>query len=94
MRAVTTLNCELIAAGNRSTRIEFEIPAATYVELNIYNILGKKIKTLVNEQLTAGRKAVTWDGTDNDNNPVTSGMYFYRMSADGYTEGKKMLLLK
>jgi len=79
---------------NPSTQIEFEIPKAGFVEIQIFNVLGKQLRTLVSERLSAGRKVVTWDGTDNGGHPVASGVYFYRISTDGYAEAKKMLLLK
>lgn len=79
---------------NLTTQIEFEIPGDSYVEIHIYNILGKQLKTLVSERLAAGRKVVTWDGTDDRGVPVASGVYFYRLNTDIYAEAKKMLLLK
>lgn len=79
---------------NLTTQIEFEIPGDSYVEIHIYNILGEQLRTLVSERLAAGRKVVTWDGTDDRGIPVASGVYFYRLSTDSYAEAKKMLLLK
>lgn len=79
---------------NPTTQIEFEIPKASFVEIHIYNMLGQQLRTLVSERLSAGRKVVTWDGTDDRGMPVASGVYFYRISTDGYAEAKKMILLK
>ncbi|SYZ72225.1 exported hypothetical protein [Candidatus Zixiibacteriota bacterium] len=79
---------------NPTTQIEFEIPRASFVEIHIYNTLGQQLRILVSERLSAGRKVVSWDGTDDGGMPVASGIYFYRISTDGYAEAKKMILLK
>ncbi|MFQ6009174.1 MAG: FlgD immunoglobulin-like domain containing protein, partial [Candidatus Zixiibacteriota bacterium] len=79
---------------NPETRIEFTLPRASHVTIEIYNILGRKVKTLVNQRLSAGNKAVTWDGTDDDGSLVSSGVYLYRIKAGDFVEAKKMVLLK
>jgi len=79
---------------NPQTQVEFTIPRASFVEIHIYNILGKRLRTLVSERLSAGRKVVTWDGTDDRGMPVSSGVYFYQIRAEGFAEARKMLLLK
>jgi flagellar hook assembly protein FlgD len=52
------------------------------------------VKTLVNEKLDAGTHQVTWNGTDANGKPVSSGIYFYKMKAEKYTSTKKMILMK
>jgi len=79
---------------NPSTAISFSLKESTKVELFIYNILGQKVKTLVNKPLEPGEHTVIWDGTDNNNRSVSSGIYFYKMKAGNYTETKKMVLKK
>lgn len=79
---------------NPETNIKFTLPRTSHVKLELYNILGVKVKTLVNEKLSAGENIISWDGTDNNNKRVTSGIYLYRLSTDNFTETKKMLLLK
>jgi len=79
---------------NPTTQIEFEIPRASFIEIHIYNMLGQQLRTLVSERLSAGRKVVTWDGRDNHGTPVSSGIYFYRIEAEGFVQTKKMLILK
>jgi len=64
------------------------------VKLVIYNVLGQKIKTLVDEFQSAGHKVVWWDGKDERGDQVASGVYFYRLKADEFSEAKKMLLVK
>jgi len=80
---------------NATTQIQFSLPKSSHVKLEIFNILGQKVKTLVDEELQAGYKQVTWDGTDQESNRVASGLYFYRLSAgESFTEAKRMLLIK
>jgi len=79
---------------NPNTEIKFAIPRRSDVSIAIYNILGRKIKTLVNENLSAGFKSITWDGTNSQGHSVSTGIYFYRIEADDFVESKKMLLLK
>jgi hypothetical protein len=79
---------------NPETRIEFSLPHTGQVTIEIYNILGQKVKTLVNERLSAGKKTVTWDGTDDSGALVSSGVYLYRIKPGDFVEAKKMVLLR
>ena len=74
---------------NNSTKIKFDIPKASYVKLIVYDVLGREIKTLVNEKLNVGRYETVWDGSS-----YSSGVYFYRLIADEFINVKKMVLLK
>ena len=74
---------------NPTTSISFSLPEASDVRLEIFNIQGQKVTTLVNKQLEAGNHSINWDGRD-----AASGVYFYRIDAGSFTETKKMLLLK
>jgi len=78
---------------NPSTKIRFAIPndnrTTNNVQLIIYDVMGREIQTLVNEKLQAGSYETTFDGSG-----LTSGVYFYRMVADNFTETKRMLMLK
>jgi len=60
-----------------------------FVNLNIYNLLGQKIETLICKEMKAGSYNATWNGKD-----IASGIYFYRITTDDFSETKKMLLLK
>jgi flagellar hook assembly protein FlgD len=64
------------------------------VKLTIYNSLGKEIKSLVNTTQAAGNYERQWNGTDNFGNVAASGIYFYTLQTDNFTETKKMLLVK
>ena len=65
------------------------MPEARWVILKVYDIVGREVKTLVNEKQNAGYKSVTWNATN-----VPSGVYFYRLTAGSFTETRKLLLLK
>ena len=79
---------------NPTTNIKFNIPTSSNVNLSIYNVKGQLVKTLVNDKFAAGEHSVTWNGVDNNNNTVASGVYFYKLDANGSTEMRKMLLMK
>lgn len=79
---------------NPSTTIEFGLPKASDVQLEIYNIAGQKVATLVNSRLEAGNHSVTWDSRSTSGEPLASGIYLYRLKADTFVETKKMMLLK
>ena len=80
---------------NPTTTISFSVPAESHAELSIYNIKGQKVKTLINDQLSAGEHSVVWDGKDDNNKPVGSGIYFYQLRIDGNSKAiNKMILMK
>jgi flagellar hook assembly protein FlgD len=62
--------------------------------LGIYDLLGKQIKTLVNQSQDAGNKKALWDGTDDLGRTVSAGVYLYQIQAGDFTQTRKMLLLK
>ncbi len=79
---------------NPTTTIGFSLPKTSYVKLNIYNIEGKKVKSLVDNSLPAGQHLITWDGTNSDGSKTATGIYIYRIVTDTYTAANKMVLLK
>ena len=79
---------------NPSASIRFAIDKAGQVELTVYNIMGQKVRTLVDEQRLPGTYEVTWNGRDGQGGEVASGMYFVRLRSDDRTSSKKMLLLR
>ena len=79
---------------NPSTNIMYDVPAAANVFLLIYDILGRNVRTLVNEQHIAGSYSVEWDGKNADGALVASGIYFYRLEAGQLAITKKMVLLR
>lgn len=79
---------------NPTTRIRYALPQSGIVRLEIFNILGQRVKLLVDGYEEAGFKSVVWDGTDDNNNTVASGVYLYRIKAQDFSDVKKMTLLK
>ncbi|MFH1700754.1 MAG: T9SS type A sorting domain-containing protein [Candidatus Zixiibacteriota bacterium] len=79
---------------NPSTEISFALPDAVDVKLDIFNIMGQRITSLINAHLEAGLHSVVWDGKDSFGRPAASGIYFYRLEAGIYSDTKKMILMK
>jgi len=79
---------------NPSTVVEFTVPHRSHVELSIYNLLGQRVVTLVDQPMSQGTYRTTWDGRDDSGGRVASGVYFYRLEAEHFVEVKKMVLLK
>ncbi len=79
---------------NASTVIEYVLPQREAVDLSIYNILGRKVRTMVDEEQSVGYHAVDWDGRDDSGRESSSGIYFYRIKAGNQSRSEKMLLLK
>jgi len=84
---------------NPSTTINFSLPAESDVKLVIYNMLGQEVSTLVNEQVSAGNHSVIWNTRNSGGAQLTSGIYFYKLTASGINGGKfqdvkKMILIK
>ncbi len=79
---------------NPQTSIRYALPENADVKLAIYNVLGQRVKTLIEGHETAGYNTVWWDGKDENGDQVASGIYFYRLQADEFSEIKKMMLVK
>ena len=79
---------------NPETTIQFTTENTENTEIIIFNIKGQKVKTLINKELDAGYHSVIWDGRDDNDLPVSSGIYFYKMKAGDFTSVRKMLLMK
>jgi probable HAF family extracellular repeat protein len=74
---------------NPATEISFSLASATKVKLEVFNVMGQKVATLVDGTLESGEHIVQWDGSE-----AASGVYLYRLQADGFVDTKKMMLLK
>lgn len=83
---------------NPVTRIAFVVPGETgevaLTRLDIVDVQGRLVRTLVNAPLTVGTHRITWAGDDNGGRPVGSGVYFYRLLADGHSSIRRLVLLK
>lgn len=80
--------------SNSTTIIEYDLPIPTDVTVEIYNMLGQKVRTLVDDHRVAGSYRVEWDGNMSSGRAAASGVYLYRIQAGSFVETKKMLLLK
>ncbi len=79
---------------NPSTTIRYSVKETSPVSIGIYNVKGQLVKTLVNEEKTSGNHYAVWNGLDNNNQPASSGVYFYKMRAGTYSSTKKMIMMK
>jgi len=79
---------------NSSTEIRFLAPVSGYANLEIFDLTGRKVKTVIDGQINTGENIVTWNGLDDNGNPVSSGIYFYRLEAGNSSQVEKMVLIK
>jgi hypothetical protein len=79
---------------NPATTIAFSVPEACRVDLEVFDLSGRLVRTLISEERRAGEQRVSWNGIDQAGLPVASGVYFYRLRAGGRALSKKMVLLK
>ena len=79
---------------NPTTSLAYVLPKDELVNITIYDMMGRKIKTLVNDSQTAGYKSIQWNATNDRNEPVSAGLYLYTIQAGEFRQTKKMILLK
>ncbi len=79
---------------NPTTSISYVLPHNAHVKVAVYNVLGEEVASLIDEQQSAGKHSVIWNGTADNGDTVPSGIYFYRLSAGQFVDTRKMLLLK
>ncbi|MBI3189407.1 MAG: T9SS type A sorting domain-containing protein, partial [Ignavibacteriales bacterium] len=79
---------------NPTTEIKYQLPHKAHVHIAIYNTIGVEIAILVNSEQEPGYYVASWDGTNNSGQPVSSGLYMYKMETGSFTGVKKMLYLK
>jgi len=79
---------------NPITHIHYRLTESTQVKLDIYDVLGRKVKTLVNRETSAGAHSITWDGTDNSGSVVSSGVYMCWFHSNNLVEAKKIVFLQ
>ena len=78
---------------NPSTIIPYQLPTAGHVRLEVFNLLGQRLATLVNGERSAGAHTAQWDGTDAAGRAVGAGVYIYRLSGDGHAMSRRMVLI-
>ena len=79
---------------NPTTEIEYFVPRDGHIKLEIFNLLGQKIQTLVDQEQKRGTYTITWDSTSEQKTFVSNGIYFYQLSAEDFEKTNKMILLK
>lgn len=79
---------------NPETRIRYELSRSTAVDLDVYDLLGRRVRSLVQKRRIAGEHTVRWDATDDNGQPLASGVYFYRLRAGDEVRSQKMTLIR
>ena len=79
---------------NPTTKIRFDLPKNEFVSINIYDVMGRKIKSLVNINQEAGYRSIIWNGTNDFGQSVSVGMYIYTIQAGKFRQTRKMVILK
>ncbi len=79
---------------NPVTTVRYDLPKNSLVTITIYDMLGKKVKTLINQIQDAGHQYIIWDGTNTNGSSIGVGVYLYQIQIEHYTQTKKMVLLK
>ena len=79
---------------NITTTLRYDLPEQATVNIIIYDLLSRQVRTLVNQTQDAGYKSVIWNATNDYGKPVSAGVYLYKIQAGEYIQTKKMVLLK
>jgi hypothetical protein len=99
MAAQSGLPVRFALAQNRpnpfgsTTSIRFELPVKAKVRLEVFDLLGRRVRLLADQEFEAGYQSVEWDGKDRSGTAAGPGVYLYRMTTPGFREEKKMILL-
>ena len=79
---------------NPVTTLRYDLPEDALVNITIYDMMGRQVKTLINDQQTAGYRSIQWNATNDYGKPVSAGVYLYQIRAGEFVQTKKMVLLK
>jgi hypothetical protein len=79
---------------NRSTQISFVLPGSRHVDIRLYDTQGRLVRVLADGFYTSGKHTIKWDGLDEENQPVATGFYLYRLHTEDFTQTKKLLLIQ
>ena len=79
---------------NPVTTLRYDLPEDALVNITIYDMMGRSIKSLVNSNQSAGYRSIQWNATNNAGQPVSAGLYLYTIEAGKFRQTKKMVLLK
>ena len=81
-------------SSNNYLVFNYELTKNEFVKINVYDMLGKIVKNLINDQQSKGKNTIIWDATNNDNKPVSAGMYIYTLQAVLFFQTEKIVFLK
>jgi hypothetical protein len=79
---------------NPETSISFQVPKTSHIKIDVFNLLGQHIRTLIDEEKAPGSYQIMWNGLDDQGKPVSSGVYLCKMQAGDFTAMKKMVLVR
>ena len=79
---------------NPITTLQYELPEDSFVNVTVYDMLGNVVNNLVNTNQSSGYKSIQWNATNNQGEPVSAGVYIYKIQAGNFVDTKKMILLK
>ena len=79
---------------NPVTTLRYDLPEDAPVNITIYDMMGRQVKTLINNQQSAGSKLIRWSATNQSGRPVSAGLYLYRIQAGKFNQTRKVILLK
>ena len=79
---------------NPITTLQYELPEDSFVNVTVYDMLGNVVNNLINANQSSGHKSIQWDATNNRGEPVSAGIYLYKIQAGDFVDTKKMILLK
>ena len=79
---------------NPITTVRYELPEDSFVDVTVYDMLGNVVNNLVNTNQSSGYKSIQWNATNNQGEPVSAGVYLYKIQTGDFVDTKKMILLK
>ena len=79
---------------NPATTVKYELPEDSFVDVTVYDMLGIVVNNLVKTNQSSGYKSIQWNATNNQGEPVSAGVYLYKIQAGDFVDTKKMILLK
>ena len=79
---------------NPITTLRYDLPEATNVTITVYDMMGRQVRNLVNTNQNSGYNSVIWNGTNDNGEMVSGGMYFYSIKTNTFSQTRKMILLK
>ncbi len=79
---------------NPETVIHYDLLLRSHVDISVYNMIGQRVAILMDKEMDAGRHSIVWDGKDNNQRSLASGVYLYRIEADGFVKTRKLILMR